>query len=60
MEQDIRKAADTKTVQNTAAVLSVRCTMDGPIEIWKGGNVMRLSEDEATIFAKQLYAITEV
>jgi hypothetical protein len=59
MEQDIRKAADKKQSKN-GGVISVRCTMDSPIEIWKGSNVMRLSEDEARFLAKQLYAITEV
>jgi hypothetical protein len=59
MEQDIRKAADKKKSKN-GGVISVRCTMDSPIEIWKDGNVMRLSKDEARFLAKQLSAITEV
>jgi hypothetical protein len=59
MEHDIRKVSDRRQSKNGGAV-SVRFTMGSPIEIWKGGNVMLLSEDEASFLAKQLSAITEV
>ena len=59
MEHDIRKVSDRRQSKNGGAV-SVRSTMGSPIEIWKGGNVMLLSEDEASFLAKQLSAITEV
>ena len=59
MEQDIRKAVEQKQ-SKIGGILSVRFTMDGPIEIWKGGNVMSFYEDEARFVAKQLLAITEV
>ena len=34
MEQDIRKAAEQKQ-SKIGGILSVRFTMDGPIEIWE-------------------------
>ncbi len=37
---------------------SVRCMMDGVIELWKGSNVIRLSADEARFVAIQLSALT--
>jgi hypothetical protein len=36
---------------------SVRVTIDGVIEIWKGGNTMRLKEDEARFVATLLSRI---
>jgi len=36
---------------------SVRVTIDGVIEIWKGGNTMRLREDEAVFVATLLSKI---
>ena len=37
---------------------SVRITFDGKIEIWKGGNMMRLTRDEAHFVGDQLINIT--
>ena len=37
---------------------SVRVSIDGRIEIWKGGNTMRLTRDEAIFIAKLLKSIT--
>jgi hypothetical protein len=39
---------------------SVRVTIAGIIEIWKGGNVMSLTADEARFVAKLLNKMTEV
>lgn len=36
---------------------SVRVTIDGTIEIWKGGNTMRFKEDEARFVATLLNKI---
>ena len=38
-------------------VPSVRVTIDGVIEIWKGGNTMRFKEDEARFVATLLNKI---
>lgn len=58
MEQDARKAAERKESKN-GSLVSVRCVMDSPIEIWKGGNVIHLSEDEARYVGKQLTTLAE-
>jgi uncharacterized SAM-binding protein YcdF (DUF218 family) len=39
-------------------VPSVRITIDGKVEIWKGGNIMRLTWDEARFVANLLANIT--
>ena len=36
---------------------SVRITFDGKIEVWKGGNMMRLTRDEARFVGDQLINI---
>jgi hypothetical protein len=57
---EIRKAEKAERKQAEGVTMpSVRCMMDGVIEIWKGTNVMRLSTDEARFVTKQLSALTE-
>ena len=50
-EKAEKKKAEQRKIES-ALKASVRCTMDGIIEIWKGSNVMRLSADEAGFVAK--------
>ena len=57
---EVRKAEKAERKQAESVITpSVRCMMDGVIELWKGTNVMRLSPDEARFVAKQLSALTE-
>jgi hypothetical protein len=54
-EQKTQKAALGETA--SATIPSIRCMMDGAIEIWKDRNVMRLSLEEARFVANKLSAL---
>lgn len=53
-EEKARKKSDLLEAERTP---SIRITIDGKIEIWKGGNTMRLSWDEARFIANLLSSI---
>lgn len=53
-EDKARKRAEELEVARTP---SVRVTFDGGIEIWKGNNIMHLSQDEARFIANLLNSI---
>ena len=50
-EERTRKKAELLEAERTP---SLRVTMDGKIEIWKGSNIMRLSWDEARFISTLL------
>jgi hypothetical protein len=54
-EEKARKKAQRLESQRTP---SVRITFDGTIELWKGGNIMRLTADEARFIARLLDNVT--
>ncbi len=54
-EEKARKKAERVESERTP---SVRITFDGTIELWKGGNIMRLTTDEARFIARLLDNVT--
>jgi hypothetical protein len=58
MEQSTLQKAGRKQSKNGVNV-SVRSTMDGPVEIWKGSNAMSLSKEETRFVVKQLSGLME-
>lgn len=56
-EKAERKKAERGQIESVLRA-SVRLTMDGVIELWKGSNVMCLSTEEARFVAKQLSVFT--
>ena len=53
-EEKARRKAERLESERTP---SVRITMDGIIELWKGNNIMRLTADEARFVAELLNSI---
>lgn len=51
-----REIAEQKQAEGVT-MPSLRCIMDGVIELWKGSNVIRLLPDEARFVANQLSAL---
>jgi hypothetical protein len=52
------KARSRAELLEAERIPSVRATLDGKIEIWKGGNTMRLTCDEARFIGSLLTNIT--